>query len=93
MRSSVQLFLTLVEVLVPILCIPEICHYRTGSETTSIICQYTLGPGPMDDGFYKIQFVPDPSLLDDTTGADSHDIALNQRDTVKLDFALQIYVH
>jgi hypothetical protein len=58
-----------------------------------IICQYTPGPGSLDD-FYKIQFVLDPSLFADTTGAqaESHVIASNQRDTVKLDFALQIYV-
>lgn len=33
-----------------------------------IICQYTPSPGPLDDGFYKIQFVPDPSLF-----ADAHE--------------------
>ena len=46
-----------------------------------IICQYTPSPGPLDDGFYKIQFVPDTSLFADATGADSDRrvIALNQR--------------
>jgi len=46
-----------------------------------IICQYTPGPGPLDDGFYKIQFVPEPSLFANTTGADNRVIASNQRDT------------
>jgi len=42
-----------------------------------IICQYTPSPGRLDDGFYKIQFVLDPSLFADAT--EGPVIALNQR--------------
>jgi len=44
-----------------------------------IICQYTPSPGPLDDGFYKIQFVPDPTLFADAIEAYKPVIALNPK--------------
>ena len=35
-------------------------------------------PGPLDDGFYKIEFVPDPVLFADAVGAGVLVVAQNQ---------------
>jgi len=42
-----------------------------------LICQYIPPPGPLDDGFYTIEFVPDPSLFADAVGVDVPVVALD----------------
>ena len=65
-------------------------HHSTG--VVPLICQYTPPPGPLDDGFYKIDFVPDPSLFADAVGgANSPVEALNpkvQKPTTVIDYGL-----
>ena len=53
-----------------------------------LICQYKPPQGRLDDGFYKIEFVPDPVLFADAVGAGvpvvAQDENVQQPTTVRL---------